>query len=192
MIGKEIIQHVMEHGFDIALLDPAIKVAAGAARDEIAKLLGPKWTENLEDLIKRFARKTEGKKTEAPPLSVSLPLLEVARDESNEVLQDMWASLLAAASDPTRRLYRREFVEIAKKLDPLDVLVLPILANGGELAPSRIEFISTQLDAPKDQVELSFRNLNMLELTFPKAINQPRQQPVLTALGRQFLAAVSY
>jgi hypothetical protein len=38
---------------------------------------------------------------EPPSLKLALPIFEAAADENNQVLQDMWASLLAAAMDPS-------------------------------------------------------------------------------------------
>jgi hypothetical protein len=62
---------------------------------------------------------------EPPSLKLALPILAAAADESHEELQDLWARLLAAAMSPKKsKLIRLRFVEVLKKLDPPDALVL--------------------------------------------------------------------
>src|SRR5690242_18399289 len=47
------------------------------------------------------ARKVDNREDPSP--SIATPLLEAALDEDREHLREMWAKLLAAAIDPTRR-----------------------------------------------------------------------------------------
>src|SRR5579863_1754543 len=78
--------------------------------------------------------------------SIIAPLLSTAQDEGQEELQNLWAKLLASAMDPKRREgYRREFVQVAKDLEPLDVLVLPYLRESTPLQPTRLMYVSGQL-----------------------------------------------
>jgi hypothetical protein len=189
----DIVGHLIEHATDVTIVDPALRIAAGMARDEFLKFVGPEWADNLRNLRDRFVKKSAGKKFEQPPLSVTLPLLEAARNEHREELVEIWASLLATAADPARRgIYRAEFVEIARKLDPLDALVLPKVAESGEFDPTKLRVISDRLQAPELHIENSFRNLARLDLAAPPPhqLLNARAQPYLTALGRQFLMAV--
>jgi hypothetical protein len=67
----------------------------------------------------------KAKAQEPVSLSITLPLLRAAADESRDDLQDLWARLLAAAADPSRtRSFRLAFIDAAKKMDPLDAGVL--------------------------------------------------------------------
>lgn len=59
-------------------------------------------------------------------------LLEAAQDEPREELRKIWAQLLAAMFDPARAtLFRREFIDVAKRLEPIDARVLPLLNEPG-------------------------------------------------------------
>jgi Abortive infection alpha len=71
-----------------------------------------------------------GIEPEPPSLKLALPILEAAADENHQELQDLWASLLAAAMDPKRRDWvRQSFIRIVKQMEASDVLVLKIIAN---------------------------------------------------------------
>jgi len=75
--------------------------------------------------------------------------------------------LAAAAVDPKRQHgYRREFVAIVNALEPLDALVLPMLAQPGDMEPSKKEAIASRLGSTTDQVELAFKNLARLGLVY--------------------------
>lgn len=97
---------------------------------------------------------------------------------------------MATLLDPKKKpLLRREFIDIAKKLDPIDTGVLPLLETP-QMQPSKIEAIASRLGVTQDEVANSFRNLAILELSEPRQIINYMGQPYLTALGRQFLRAV--
>ena len=97
----------------------------GTVPEDLIGLLGGDWLkvrrfENILRTIKKAHDRLEkdGIKPEAASLSVSLPILRAAADESREELQDLWADLLAASADPARsRSFRNEFIEIIK--DPI-------------------------------------------------------------------------
>jgi hypothetical protein len=75
--------------------------------------------------------KARGVEPEPPSLSIVLPILVAAADESRDELQDIWARLLAAAADPARaKSFRATFIDAAKRMDPIDAPVL-------QLAPDR-------------------------------------------------------
>jgi hypothetical protein len=190
---SDIVGHIVEHVADAALLDPAMRVAAGIAADRIEELVGPERLRNLKETVRRTVQKLNGKKLDPPPLSVSLPLLEAARDENREELLELWASLLAAACDPTKRkFYRREFVDIAKRLEPLDVAVLPMLNDTAQMMPTRRAVIASRLGVSEDEVSLSFRNLQRLDLVSQDNPGSAGSaQPWIQPLGRQFLRAVA-
>src|SRR5690349_10723286 len=96
----DVLGHIIEHVADATLLDPAMRVAAGIAGERIEQLVGPERLRNLRAVGERMVRRMKGKAAEKPALSVSLPLLEAARDEDREELLELWAALLAAACDP--------------------------------------------------------------------------------------------
>ncbi|HWU25438.1 MAG TPA: Abi-alpha family protein [Rhizomicrobium sp.] len=122
--------------------------------------------------------------------SIVVPLLSAAQEEGREELQDIWARLLAAALDPSRKhLFRREYVEIVRRLEPLDTLVLRQLNTSTNLTPNRLAWIANRLSKAEDEVALAFRNLQKLELIEPPGANNVHV-PLPSALGKQFLVTV--
>jgi hypothetical protein len=179
-------------GMEVAL-GPVVSIA-----EDVLGRLGGDWLhENRARNRAKLRAKTEqifrkSKIEVGEPISPSIlvPLLSEAQEESRDELIGIWARLLAAAADPKRAgLYRREFVDIVKRLEPLDIIVLPILANPSELRPSRLEFVATILGLPRDQIELSFRNLERLELI--SDFEASGWKPYLLPAGRQLLAIAS-
>jgi hypothetical protein len=73
------------------------------------------------------------RKVETPEpasLSVPLPILIAAADESRDELRDIWARLRAAAVEPSHaKSFRIRFIEVAKKMDPLDAAPIATLVN---------------------------------------------------------------
>lgn len=192
---NEIINVLIEHGAEFAIVDPLLKEAARGGIYLAKDWIGSERLNAIRDTFRRAEEKLKRKNImpERPSLSVLVPLLEAAQDESNEELRELWSRLLAAASDPTRKnMYRREFVDIAKNMEPIDALVLPLLRDPGGMSPTRLAVISSRLSRSEDEVQLSFRNLENLELIDSKdATIAGAHRPKITALGRQFLLAVA-
>jgi hypothetical protein len=109
-------------------------------------------------------------KPEQPSMSVALPLLIAAADESRDELQDLWARLLAAATDPERaKFFRIRFIEAAKKMDPLDAAVLQQVASpggNGAVTGQIRNNIAGALQVSRDEVDISIDNLVNLGLIF--------------------------
>jgi hypothetical protein len=143
-------------------------------------------TKNTED--PEGARSQDGAD---PSPSIAVPLISAAQDEDRDVLADMWAKLTATALDPaTKKFYRREFVDIAKQLEPIDVLVLPLLSDNTEMRPSRREVVASRLGETTDRVQLAFQNLDRLGLAAEGRLPMVPGHPYVTTLGREFLLAV--
>ena len=71
---------------------------------------------------------------EPEPLATKhiVPLLEAARDESNDTLQDMWARLLANAMDPDHDVsLQRVYIDTLKQFEPIDVRILSACLEAG-------------------------------------------------------------
>jgi hypothetical protein len=65
-----------------------------------------------------------------PSPSIAIPLLEAAVDEDRRVLKDLWTRLLANACDPNRHTrVRLAFIELLKRLDPLDAEILSVIGT---------------------------------------------------------------
>jgi len=68
-------------------------------------------------------------KTEPLSAKIITPLLEAASEETDETLQDMWATLLANAMDPNKDTsLQRIFIDTLRKMEPIDALVFGTMA----------------------------------------------------------------
>ncbi|MGC1250728.1 MAG: Abi-alpha family protein [Xanthobacteraceae bacterium] len=90
--------------------------------------LGVRRAQNLAHIIEKARerlRARDAKEAEPASLSVTLPILIAAAEESRDELQDLWARLLTAAADPSRaKSFRTAFIDAAKRMDPLDAAAL--------------------------------------------------------------------
>lgn len=164
----------------------------GTVPEDVVALLGGnllkvRRAENLLRTIQRAHErlKKDGIKPEAASLSIGLPILIAAADESRDELQDLWARLLAAAADPARsKSFRNAFIEVIKKMDPLDAAVLQAAqAEGGRMDGGKVNSIAARLTLSNDQVVVSVENLEKLGIF----IRGPATPPSISPLGREFL-----
>ena len=121
---------LVEAGSDLARF---LGKALGTVPADTVGLLGG---DSLHELrlrnLDKISRKTEDilrergvKKPEPIGPKALLPALEVASEETDETLQDMWANLLANAMDPNNDTsLQRVFIETLKQFEPIDALVL--------------------------------------------------------------------
>lgn len=168
----------------------------GTVPENLVGLLGADWIEykrfeNLAKLTKRardFLRELEVEEIEEVSLSIGLPLMHAAADESREELLSLWARLLASAMDPARsRFVRRSFIQIVQRMDPVDARVFAMLDGATSYGPNARDFLTSRIDAGKDAIEVSLNHLGELKLTGPyDPTNWGLVQRVdLTALGRE-------
>jgi hypothetical protein len=132
--------------------------------------------------------KKRGIKPEQISLSRALPILIAAADESIDELQELWARLLAAAADPARaKFFRLQFIQVVKQMDPLDAAVLQaVREKGGGVSGQIQEAIAALLKVRREEVSVSLDNLTRLNL-----MDHPHIQYHISALGREFLLAIS-
>jgi len=187
----EIATEVVKTSVEVALR-PVTEIA-----ENVLGRLGGDWLaenrrRNREHLRRETDQILEGRGVSPipePSPAVIVPLLSAAQDESREELLRLWAQLLAASVDPNRSSsYRREYVEIVQKLEPIDVRCLMLLwTTNGHMAPSKKDFIAQNLGVSPDEIEMSFRNLAKLELTFTAAGGAPAAYPALTTLAKRLM-----
>jgi Abortive infection alpha len=116
-------------------------------------------------------------------------ILEAAQDTSIPELRDLFARLAAAAADPSRkRGYRREFVGIVNKLEPIDALLLPKLADATDYAPNRVQYFAGVLQRTSEEIDSAMQNLARLGLISESTWSS--SAPRTTSLGTQFLRVV--
>lgn len=128
-----------------------------------------------------------------PSLKYAIPILQATADEENEILQDLWSRLLAAAMDPNRRnAMRQSFVEAVKQMDPLDALVLAAIRdNRGQAWNSNgRDAIARKLNCSTDEVLVSFSHLAELDCISFMDSTGPRIQPYMKSLGTLLMNVV--
>jgi hypothetical protein len=170
----------------------------GTVPQDLVGLLGGDWlkvrrAENIARILEKTRERLRARRletTEPASLSIALPILIAAADESRDELQDIWAALLAAAADPTRaKSFRIAFIDAVKKMDPLDAAVLRGVSEmaGGTISGHHRNEMASQLNVSRDEIDISVANLEKLGLLL--ASSHPTSG--LTAFGREFLRAVS-
>ena len=147
--------------------------------------------ENIIELMKEVDERLSGRsfeKLEPAPLALAIPILEAAADESRKELRDLWARLLAAASDPARvNQVRQMFIETVKKLDPLDAVVFQILQQYPKGDPNLQTLLSPFVKATPNEVELSLENLISLGLIWSHHRGAHIIEISIETKGREFL-----
>jgi hypothetical protein len=168
--------------------------ALGTVPADVIGVLGGDWLRHarIRNWAKQAAKTREhlekwGAKEpfEDPTPAIAIPIIEAAIDEDREVLQDLWARLLASAMHPDRKKrVRQSFIEILKQLDPLDAACLRAIGEKKDGGPTPHDVLVTRFKASSDEIEVSLYRLNELRLIHMVT------HPALEALGKLFLAAV--
>ena len=166
----------------------------------------------FEKQIKLFSRANEILKdrgiivpTGCIPQKFILPLLEAATLESEQILQEKWAYLLANAADSSSAIImKRSYISILENLTTFECRLLDSLAKhelegkktpvNFSLFPERLIDSSTENDRTElsSEVEASLNNLIRLGLLYTD--NPLTSVPIWvlsSALGREFYSACS-
>ena len=125
-------------------------------------------------------------------LSAVEEILDAAQDAESDEIMNIWKRLLAAAVDPARRRhYRREYVDLLKKFEPLDAAVFLEFENANTGSDDAGATLSQKMARGIDEIVVSLANLSDLGLTRAMSF-QPtpaqkymRQGLVLTAHGAE-------
>jgi hypothetical protein len=144
-----------------------------------------------DDKTREIHARRNTKRLEAVSLSVAIPLLRGAYDESRPQLRELWAALIAAAMDPERTgRVRLSFIDTLRQFDPLDALILKDRNDiSGEPTPSAIQVLQSRLNVTTDEILISVQNLTRLNcLMSPTGV---LANFVVTPFGRGLLRAVA-
>jgi hypothetical protein len=175
-----------------------LKETLGTVPQDLVGYLGGDWlrvrrVENIARILEKANERMKARKAKAQEpvsLSITLPLLRAAADESRDELQDLWARLLAAAADPSRAgSFRLAFIDAAKKMDPLDAAVLHVAQadRGGRISGEDQNSTAASLHVSRDEVDVSASNLEKLGCV----LEVNTQTKVISPFGREFLRTVS-
>jgi hypothetical protein len=172
-----------------------VEKALGSVPEDLVGLLGGDWlkvrrTENMAGMMRRAKERLTARGIKEPQpaaLTIALPILRAAADEDRQELQDLWARLLAAAMDPSRRdRVRLELIEVVKKMAPIDASVIQKLSESPNYTPNPRDALAGLFALTPDEIELSFANLIALGCI----IQTGGIQQALTAKGRVLMSAV--
>ena len=160
----------------------------GIVDDQVAHVRARRWVELNADLDRNLEERGVKNRIE-PSFSIVLPLIEAAIDENRTELKLIWDRLLANACDPSRSSrVRISFIEIVKKLDPLDALILQKMATAtGTLAPNARDFLKGALGVTEGEIMVSFENMTSFGLLFP---NAEKFNPHITDKGALLFKAI--
>jgi hypothetical protein len=176
------------------------KEALGSVPSDLIGYLGGDWlrmrrAENIARMMSLAQEKLESRGVrdrEPASLTLALPILRGAADESRKELQDLWARLMAATLDPSRaRNVRQGFAEAISKMDPIDAIVLNSLKDEAVStifqSQNTPDISASKLGISTDELQASIWNLTRIGLAAD--INQYAKGA--TAFGREFLRVVS-
>ncbi|WP_097459916.1 Abi-alpha family protein [Mangrovitalea sediminis] len=149
------------------------------------------------------------------PEQYALPILEAASLESEETIQNMWAGLIANATDTSRSLnVKKIFIETLRGFEPLDAKILQYLAVIGRdkeyqlplSTPINAYAISEALSSPEEETKISLQtlarygciidswenNIECLDRGYSGfRVNNPKSNFRLSHFGLQLLDATS-
>jgi len=124
-----------------------------------------------------------------PAVSVAVPLLQAAADESREELQDLWAALLTTSLLPDGETrVRKAFFGTLKAMEPTDAVLLNWLKENGwaTLPTSEMrEEIERTMKLDRAGSRVSWAALTALDLVYEYTVGVW----ALTDYGREFLRA---
>ncbi len=125
-VGEKALELVRDAGrFLGKIFGPAAEGLGQIGGDYVQYLRYKNWAA-ISDRVERIEaqRALRGAPRLIPP-RIALPLLEAASAETEAGLQEMWAALIANATDSSRtQEIPRVYVDILRSLEPIDAVVL--------------------------------------------------------------------
>ena len=114
-------------------------------------------------------RKIEENTIPIPP-RYALPLIQNASNEDDDKIQNLWAGLVANATNPNKKLnIKKIYIEILSSMEPIDVEILIYMSKQGwHLIPGvpdggiNVERLSTDLNQNESDIVFSLQNLHRL------------------------------
>ncbi len=138
-----------------------VDLTGGHYVQELAKI-------NRGRVAQKLREKLEARKIDQPkPISprVLIPALAALSEESDDLLQDLWANLMANAMDPDTDVdLQKTLIETLRQLEPIDAVLLQQLdayAQSGT-ADLNLEKIASELDFRPMALALSHERLAQL------------------------------
>ena len=171
-------------GFCGKILGPSFTEAGGMLGDGM-RFVRWKNLQKIEAKMDAIHAARQVERVQPVPPKYAVPMLEAASWADDESLQDMWAALLANATDPSKRLnVKRVFSDVLGSLEPLDVHILKHLAGQGwgqfRNVPGGGVYVADLMkvtSAPEEEVYVSLQNMHRLGLIVDEFVTKNGAQP---------------
>jgi hypothetical protein len=190
-------------GFFSRIFGGSLEQLAGIGEDQLTvyrRTRQLRLAKRYEEIRKEMGFDGEIKRVE---FKFGLPLIAAASIENDDNLQDIYARLLATATNPDNKIEaKRAFVSILQELGPVEVLLIDKIYSapttpGNIVQTGRLpDHYSTNMDdanaRPSAEVELALWNLARLGCIEPAGTyggGSTVSVVTLTSLGRAFVEA---
>ncbi len=163
----------------ISKFSDLINKLAGPMAEEFGIMLGDKvrvyrvknWIKTVEKMERLF--REAGLSANAVPPRLLLPIMQASSVEDNETLQDMWAGLLATASQETDAV-SPSFVETLKQLNPDEARHLQWI-HANPLETSSLGVISRHWGGPANVSFDTYERLGLIRRVY--VLTKPGPEP---------------
>jgi hypothetical protein len=145
-------EKALEIGFNAALkpVNEALSNILGPSSHTIGRLLNAMLCTQMRNVVKVYGRAAEilsraGIPIAPVPLKLLKPILDGASVEEDEMMQELWAALLANAGGGMEAgRVQPVFVDILRQLTPQDARVLQSLYDFSRTKQSRIQLLGSE------------------------------------------------
>jgi len=120
-------------------------------------------------------RKLEGKSIPIPP-RYAVPFINAASMEDDDTIQNLWAGLIANATDPNQRLsLRKVYRRMLSEMEPLDAQVLDLLMRDYDFKTNitreeaqgvTVSELSAAAGCSQNEIQMSILNLYQMQCIF--------------------------
>ena len=199
-MANDLINMIPKDAEELAAFIEAVQTIRGAskaAQSAVVKYFGPAFERNwrrVSEKAKELRDKVPPERHTEPSPSILIPLVDAACQEDRQELQDLWAALLANSMIDGGRKVRREYLEVVRKLEPVDVSVLniyrlPLPSTANSNHPNARQSFHrdkrSEIGLGEDEWLVSVKTLVELGCAF----QNPGQEPTTTPFARMLLAA---
>jgi hypothetical protein len=152
------------------------------------------WRErNLDALTRRTQEILRQRNlAEVAPVAeqIAIPILEAAQGDPRPEMQELWATLLANAMDPSRRDdVREQFIIALKQFHPIDAVVLKCISDNWPAGHVLFPTIQAKLAELEVIVRAETVAVSLRDLDFRSCVDMRPNAAAITPFGRELVRA---